>query len=117
VGESVLTADLLADAGLAREDGALRLGGVSLGEIAGEVGTPAYVYNAGAIRSRYVALDRALAAVPHRICFAVKANSTLGVLRVLRDAGAGADIVSGGEMARALAAGFAPDRIVFSGVG
>ena len=117
MGEGVLTADLLADAGLAREDGALLLGGVSLSEIAGEVGTPAYVYNAGAIRSRYVALDRALAAVPHHICFAVKANSTLGVLRVLRDAGAGADIVSGGEMARALAAGFAPDRIVFSGVG
>ncbi len=117
MGESVLTADLLADAGLAREDGALRLGGVSLGEIAAEVGTPVYVYHAGAIRSRYAALDRALAAVPHRICFAVKANSTLGVLRVLRDAGAGADIVSGGEMARALAAGFAPERIVFSGVG
>ncbi|MFL5495552.1 MAG: diaminopimelate decarboxylase [Gemmatimonadales bacterium] len=117
MGEGVLTAELLADAGLAREDGALRLGGVSLGEIAAEVGTPAYVYNAGVIRARYAALDRALAAVPHRICFAVKANSTLGVLRVLRDAGAGADIVSGGEMARALAAGFAPDRIVFSGVG
>lgn len=117
MGESVLTADLLADAGLTREDGALRLGGVSLGEIAAEVGTPVYVYHAGAIRSRYAALDRALAAVPHRICFAVKANSTLGVLRVLRDAGAGADIVSGGEMARALAAGFAPERIVFSGVG
>jgi diaminopimelate decarboxylase len=117
VGQGVLTADLLADAGLAREDGALRLGGVSLGEIAGEVGTPVYVYNAGVIRARYAALDRALAAVPHRICFAVKANSTLGVLRVLRDAGAGADIVSGGEMARVLAAGFAPDRIVFSGVG
>jgi diaminopimelate decarboxylase len=117
VGESVLTAELLADAGLTREDGALRLGGVSLDEIAAEVGTPVYVYHAGAIRSRYAALDGALAAVPHRICFAVKANSTLGVLRVLRDAGAGADIVSGGEMARALAAGFAPDRIVFSGVG
>jgi diaminopimelate decarboxylase len=117
VGESVLTADLLADAGLAREDGTLRLGGVSLSEIAAEIGTPVYVYNAGAIRARYTALDRALAAVPHRICFAVKANSTLGVLRVLRDAGAGADIVSGGEMARALAAGFTPDRIVFSGVG
>ncbi|HEX3234591.1 MAG TPA: diaminopimelate decarboxylase [Gemmatimonadales bacterium] len=117
MGESVLTTDLLADAGLAREEGTLRLGGVALGEIAADVGTPVYVYNAAAIRSRYAVLDRALAAIPHRICFAVKANSTLGVLRVLRDAGAGADIVSGGEMARALAAGFAPDRIVFSGVG
>jgi diaminopimelate decarboxylase len=55
--------------------------------------------------------------VPHRICFAVKANSNLAVLRILRDLGAGADIVSTGEMARALAAGFSADRIVFSGVG
>ena len=55
--------------------------------------------------------------MPHRICYAVKANSNLAVLRILRDLGAGADIVSGGELARALAAGFAPDRIVFSGVG
>jgi diaminopimelate decarboxylase len=90
---------------------------VALSDIAARVGTPAYVYNAEAIRTRYRELDQALAAVPHRICFAVKANSTLAVLRVLRDLGAGADIVSGGEMARALAAGFAPERIVFSGVG
>ena len=62
-----------------------------------------------AIRERYRALDEALAGVPHRICYAVKANSTLAVLRLLRDLGAGADIVSAGEMARALAAGFAPD--------
>ena len=92
-------------------------GGVSLAHVAGEFGTPAYVYNADVIRRQFRALDEALAAVPHRICFAVKANSNLGVLRVLRDLGAGADIVSEGEMARALAAGFAADRIVFSGVG
>ena len=60
---------------------------------------------------------RRSAGMPHRICYAVKANSTLAVLRILRDLGAGADIVSGGEMSRALAAGFAPERIVFSGVG
>jgi len=75
------------------------------------------VYNADVIRRQFRELDEALAAVPHRICFAVKANSNLGVLRVLRDLGAGADIVSEGEMARALAAGFSSDRIVFSGVG
>jgi diaminopimelate decarboxylase len=90
---------------------------VPLGDIARAVGTPVYVYNAGAIRERYRALDSALAALPHRICYAVKANSTLAVLRLLRDLGAGADIVSSGEMARALAAGFPADRIVFSGVG
>jgi diaminopimelate decarboxylase len=75
------------------------------------------VYNAEAIRDRFRALDLALARLPHRICFAVKANSNLAVLRILHELGAGADIVSIGEMRRALAAGFTPDRIVFSGVG
>ncbi|MBA2628088.1 MAG: diaminopimelate decarboxylase [Gemmatimonadales bacterium] len=93
------------------------MAGVPLASIADAVGTPAYVYNADAICARYAALDEALGGVPHRICFAVKANSNLAVLRVLRDLGAGADIVSAGELARALAAGFAPGRIVFSGVG
>ncbi|MGH7526120.1 MAG: diaminopimelate decarboxylase [Gemmatimonadales bacterium] len=110
-------AGLLAEAGLSRMAGSLQLGGVRLSEIADGAGTPVYVYNAEAIRRRYQMLDQALAALPHRICFAVKANGTLAVLRVLRDLGAGADIVSGGELARALAAGFSPERIVFSGVG
>jgi diaminopimelate decarboxylase len=117
VGQGVLTDSRFADAGLDRRGGSLWLAGVPLADIARQVGTPVYVYNAGAIRERYGALDRALAGLPHRLCYAVKANSTLAVLRILRDLGAGADIVSGGEMARALAAGFAPDRIVFSGVG
>lgn len=108
---------LLVDAGLARRAGSLVDGGVSLAQVASEFGTPAYVYNADVIRRQFRELDEALAAVPHRICFAVKANSNLAVLRVLRDLGAGADIVSEGEMARALAAGFTSDRIVFSGVG
>ncbi|HXI19981.1 MAG TPA: diaminopimelate decarboxylase, partial [Gemmatimonadales bacterium] len=95
----------------------LRMGGIPLGEIADRVGTPTYVYHADVIRGQYAALDQALGPLPHRICFAVKANSNLAVLRVFRDLGAGADIVSGGELARALAAGFAPERIVFSGVG
>ena len=117
VGQGVLTDTRFADAGLERRSGALFVAGVPLADIARRVGTPVYVYNAGAIRQRYRALDAALAAVPHRICYAVKANSTLAVLRLLHDLGAGADIVSGGEMARALAAGFPGERIVFSGVG
>jgi diaminopimelate decarboxylase len=117
VGQGVLTDSRFTDAGLERRGGALLVAGVSLADIAREVGTPVYVYNAAAIRQRYRALDAALADVPHRICYAVKANSTLAILRLLRDLGAGADIVSGGEMARALAAGFPPERIVFSGVG
>ncbi len=110
-------AALFADAGLERNGAMLEFGGVPLSAIADGAGTPAYVYNAEAIRRQYARLDDAFAAVPHRICFAVKANSNLAVLRVLRDAGAGADIVSGGEMQRALAAGFDPRHIVFSGVG
>jgi diaminopimelate decarboxylase len=105
------------DAGLERRAGSLYLGGVSLSAIADGAGTPAYVYNADVIRRQFRALDEALSAVPHRIAYAVKANANLAVLRILRDLGAGADIVSGGELARALAAGFDPDRIVFSGVG
>ncbi len=93
------------------------LSGVSLVEIADRAGTPAFVYNAEAIRTRYRSLESALSPIPHRICFAVKANSNLAVLRILRDLGAGADIVSSGELARALAAGFAAEHIVFSGVG
>lgn len=117
MGQGVLTDARFADAGLTRNGAALYLGGVALRTIAEQVGTPVYVYNAEAIRERYRSLDTALAGMPHRICYAVKANSTLAVLRVLRDLGAGADIVSAGEMSRALAAGFAPERIVFSGVG
>jgi diaminopimelate decarboxylase len=117
VGQGLLTDARFADAGLTRNGAALYLGGVSLAAIAEQVGTPVYVYNAEAIRERYRSLDTALAGMPHRICYAVKANSTLAVLRILRDLGAGADIVSAGEMSRALAAGFAPERIVFSGVG
>ena len=123
MGESVLTAaapaesPLYADAGLERREGSLHLGGVALTTVANAVGTPAYLYNAGVIRRQFRALDQALGAVPHRVAYAVKANANLAVLRILRDLGAGADIVSGGELARALAAGFDPERIVFSGVG
>ncbi len=109
---------LFADAGLTRgPDGGLVLDGVPLRAIAHHVGTPTYVYASGAIHARYRALDAALAAIPHTLCYAVKANSNLSVLRILAGLGAGADIVSGGELERCLAAGFAPDQIVFSGVG
>ena len=117
VGARVESDLLLADAGLERRGRSLALAGVPLSTIAEAAGTPAYVYNAEVIRRQYRALDQAFAAVPHRLAYAVKANANLAVLRILRDLGAGADIVSGGELARALAAGFAPDRIVFSGVG
>ena len=125
VGESVLTSaraparmlDLFEDAGLSRKGGVLVLGEVPLPEIATRVGTPAFCYNAEAIRARYRVLDSAFAALPHRICFAVKANGNLAVLRILQEMGGGADIVSIGEMRRALAAGFPPEKIVFSGVG
>jgi diaminopimelate decarboxylase len=75
------------------------------------------VYDADAIRRQYAALTSALAGVPHRIHYSVKANANLAILALLRDLGAGADIVSGGELARALAAGFRASDIVFSGVG
>lgn len=116
-GKAVDLGPLFEDGGLTREGPSLLSGGVKLATIAEAVGTPVYVYNAEVIRERYRVLDAAFAGMPHRICYAIKANSNLAVLRVLRDLGAGADIVSGGEMRRALQAGFPPDRIVFSGVG
>lgn len=93
------------------------MGARLLSRIAGAVGTPAYVYDAAVIRTRYAAFVRALAPVPHRIHYSVKANGSLGVLRVLRELGAGADIVSAGELVRARRAGFPPERIIFSGAG
>ena len=108
---------LLTDAGLDRQKASLIMAGVPLSAVADAVGTPAYVYNAEAVRARFAALDDALSAIPQRICYAVKANDNLAVLRLLHDLGAGADIVSAGELARARAAGFPAARVVFSGVG
>jgi len=85
--------------------------------IAQRVGTPTYVYSANRIRAQYHALHDALRDLPHRICYSVKANGNLGVLRVLRALGAGADIVSAGELKRALVSGFDPATLVYSGVG
>jgi len=90
---------------------------VSLRSLAAEVGTPAYVYSKAALLASYRAYDDAFAEVPHVVCYSIKANANLGVLATLARAGAGADIVSGGELFRALRAGFPPSRIIFSGVG
>lgn len=98
-------------------DGVLHADGVPLPSIATAVGTPAYVYCANTIRARFRALDEAFAGIPHHIHFAVKANSNLHVLALLRELGAGVDIVSGGELFRALQAGFTGSDVVFSGVG
>ncbi len=90
---------------------------VPLSEIASEVGTPCYVYSAGSIREKFEAYREAFGATPHRICYAVKANFNLSVLALLARAGAGFDIVSGGELFRVLRAGGDPATVVFSGVG
>lgn len=111
------TSALMAEGGLSRVGPALHMNGVALTRIADAVGTPAYVYNAQVIRERYRRLTAAFSEIPHRICYAVKANSSLAVLRLLRNLGAGADLVSGGELHRAIAAGFSPEQLVFSGVG
>lgn len=99
------------------EDGHLHADGVDLRAIAEAHGTPAYVYSGSAVDRAYATIDAALASVPHLVAYAVKANSNLALLARLARAGCGADIVSGGELTRALRAGFPADRIVFSGVG
>jgi diaminopimelate decarboxylase len=91
--------------------------GVALSAIAERFGTPTYVYSRAHIEAQYRTFADALTGMPHLVCFAVKANSNLGVLNVLARLGAGFDIVSGGELERVLAAGGSPDKIVFSGVG
>jgi diaminopimelate decarboxylase len=103
--------------GFARHKGVLTCDGVSLEEAAERFGTPLYLYSAAALEEAYRAYDQAFAGVPHRICYALKANSTGALLRLLARLGAGADIVSGFELEAALRAGFPAERIVFSGVG
>jgi len=93
------------------------LDGVDLAEIADRYGTPCFVYSASHARARYAELADALNDVPHTICYAVKANSTLGILELFAELGAGFDIVSGGELVRVLEAGGDASKVVFSGVG
>ncbi|AGA31792.1 Diaminopimelate decarboxylase [Thioalkalivibrio nitratireducens DSM 14787] len=98
-------------------DGVLHCELVPLTEVAEAVGTPAYVYSRATLTRHYHAFANALEGIPHQVCFAVKANSSLAVLNVLARLGAGFDIVSGGELERVLRAGGEPGKVVFSGVG
>ena len=96
---------------------ALHCESVPLVTLADEEGTPLYVYSAGTIASRYRAIDDAFRGYPHALHYALKANSTLAIARLLRSLGASADANSGGEIDVALRAGFIPEQIVFTGVG
>ncbi len=98
------------------ESGELYAEGVPLRRIATDWGTPTWVYSRAAIESAWDEFDAAFAGQPHLVCYAVKANSNLGVLDILARKGAGFDIVSGGELARVVAAGGDPAKVVYSGV-
>lgn len=100
-----------------RRDGLLHCEDVALDAIAREFGTPTYVYSSAALTEAFQAYDQAFAGHDHLICYAVKANSGLAILNLFARLGAGFDIVSGGELARVLAAGGDPGKVVFSGVG
>lgn len=107
----------MANPPFSRQEGTLFCEELSLPSIADTHGTPLFVYSAQAIQEAYRAIDEALSFTPHMIAYAVKANDNLSILRTLRELGAGVDIVSGGELARVLAAGFQPEQVVYSGVG
>lgn len=98
-------------------DGSLWCDGVRLAAVAESFGTPCYVYSKAKILERYGAYEAAFGSGKHLVCYAVKANSAVGVLEALAAAGSGFDTVSGGEILRALEAGASPEKIVFSGVG
>jgi diaminopimelate decarboxylase len=98
-------------------DGHLYCEDIDLADVAEKFGTPTYVYSAGTILDHYARLDAALAPLDHLICYAVKANSNRAILKLLADAGAGFDIVSGGELYRVIAAGGDPAKCTFAGVG
>jgi diaminopimelate decarboxylase len=101
---------------LTRREGTLYLENVSLASVAERFGTPAYVYSKQAIVDAYRAYTHALAVIPHQICYALKANSNLGVIDILAKEGAGFDIVSQGELMRVIAAGGDTSKVIFSGV-
>jgi len=98
-------------------NGMLHAEDVPVTEIAASVGTPFYVYSTATLQRHYQVFDEALADMDHFICYAMKANSNMAVLRIMAQMGAGMDVVSGGEYARAIAAGVPGEHIVFSGVG
>ncbi|WP_462325008.1 diaminopimelate decarboxylase [Desulfoplanes sp.] len=99
------------------KDGELHAEDVRIKELAEEYGTPLYIYSAKTLRRHFKAFDSAFENIDHLICYSVKANSNLCVLNLLKKEGSGADIVSGGELFRALRAGIDPKKIVYSGVG
>jgi len=103
--------------GFFREPDELLCDGVPLAEIAANVGTPAYVYSAARLRERYQAIDAAFGAYPHALHYALKANSSLALVRLLRTLGSAADANSIWEIELALKAGYSPAAIVFTGVG
>jgi diaminopimelate decarboxylase len=104
-------------AGFVYDNGILACDGVALPDIAVSAGTPVYVYSGGLLAERYRAFEAPFGGVPHTLHYAIKANATLAILRRVRELGAGADANSGGEIELALAAGFDPRAIVFTGVG
>lgn len=99
------------------KNGTLFAEGVSVKELAARYGTPLYIYSTATLTRHFQAFDSAFNSVEHLTCYSVKANSNLSVLRLLASLGAGMDIVSGGELYRALLAGVSPEKIVYSGVG
>ena len=99
------------------QKGILHCESCSLKQLAKEVGTPLYVYSRSALVENFKQFDSAFADIPHLVCFAVKANSNLSLLKLFRDLGAGYDIVSGGELFRVRQVGVDPQKVVFSGVG
>jgi diaminopimelate decarboxylase len=103
--------------GFTRADGRLLVDSLPVDEAAERFGTPLYLYSRAALEQAYRAYTEAFAPVPHRVCYALKANGSGALLRVLASLGAGADVVSGFELHAARRAGFAPAHIVFSGVG
>lgn len=100
-----------------RIDGVLHAEQCSLEQLAQQYGTPLYVYSKATFEKHYLDMDKAFDFIDHQICYAVKSNSNLAVLNVLAKLGSGFDIVTGGELARVLAAGGEPSKIVFSGLG
>ena len=91
--------------------------GVAIKDIVAAVGSPVYIYSQATLERHFLAMDNAFASAPHTICYSVKANSNLAVLKTFINLGGGVDIVSGGELYRALAAGVDPQKVVYSGVG
>lgn len=109
--------DIASECALSYRDGQLNMEEVALADVAATVGTPVYCYSSAIIERNFRRLEQAFKAISPRLCYAVKANSNLAVLRLLARLGAGADVVSEGELRKALCAGIRPDRIVFAGVG